>query len=386
MLAGLALALASAAAWPATLDPEQDALEAFAQARQALGEQRLDRAELLLERVLMLQPENAEARVELALLMARRGQPDTARALLVGLAQDPRTPPPHRERLLVLVEGLNQRPLPAPVVAKVVPALWRLESGLTWSSNPLARTRADELLFTTPDGLVALPLLNKPQPGAVAAMSLARTQGTAGIEVQLQGVDVSGAHPAARVAAWGSWPIEQFAPAVQWSLAAQQGLDSARRQTAGLSWTRSSLRWSVFRYIEPELSDRGHLLRWEAQWPGIPALPGLQGGVHVERAASTAKDQGAWKAGLLAQTLLPADLRLQLQWTAQKDTHGYSPLLANGAPRWLTSTQWVLEKGLDLGNGKTLSLRALTTQRRSNIELFAFREHAFQIQAAKMWR
>lgn len=382
-LAALALALASASAWPATIDPEQDARDALVQARQALDEQRLDRAELLLERVLMLQPDNAEARVELALLMARRGQPETARALLVGLAQDPRTPPPYRERLLTLVDGLRPSPPAVPVAARVPLALWRLESGLTWSSNPLARTRAEELFFTTPEGPVAVPLLSKPQQGAVAALSLARTQGTSGIEVQLQGVDLPRAHPAARLAAWGGWPFELFAPAVQWSASAQQGLDGASRQTAGLSWTGSSLRWSAFRYVEPELNDHGHLLRLEAQWPG---LPGLQGAAHLERAASTVKDQGAWKAGLMARTLLPGQVRLQLQWNGQKDTHGYSPLLASGAPRWLLSTQWAAERGFELGSEKTITVRVLTAQRRSNIELFAFREHALQVELAKMWR
>jgi hypothetical protein len=90
--------------------------------------------------------------------------------------------------------------------------------------------------------------------------------------------------------------------------------------------------------------------------------------------------------GLLAQTVLPGDVRLLVNVTGHQDTSGYSPLLENGAPRWLVSNQWSLEKTLQFESGKTLSFRVLTTQRRSNIELFAFREHALQIQAAKLWR
>jgi hypothetical protein len=382
---GLALALISGSAWPSGLDPEQDALEALTQARKALAEQRLDKAELLLERVLMLQPDNAEARVELALLMARRGQPETARALLLNLAQDPRTPMLHRDRLLSLAEGLARgydATLRTAPPSKQPAAQWRMESGLTWSSNPLARTRADELFFTTPDGTVALPLLNKPQQGGLASVSITRTHATGGVEVQLQGSNLSESTMATRAAAWGSWPFGRLSP-LQWNVTSQRGLDGARRQTAGLSWTSPSLRGSALRYVEPELNDRGYLLRLEAPWH--PVL-GVQGGVHLERAGSTVKNQGAWKVGLLAQTVLPGDVRLLVNVTGHQDTSGYSPLLENGAPRWLVSNQWSLEKTLQFESGKTLSFRVLTTQRRSNIELFAFREHALQIQAAKLWR
>jgi hypothetical protein len=258
-----------------------------------------------------------------------------------------------------------------------------MESGLSWSSNPLARTQSDELLFTTPDGPVVLPLLSKPQQAALASVSLARTHAGGGFEVQLQGADLSGATAAARLAAWGHWPWAPVSAGLQWSMLVQQGLDGARRHTAGLSWTGKAARWSVFRYLEPELNDRGLLARLEAPWAG-PA--GLQGLAHVERAASTSKDQGAWKAGLTAQASWPSQLKLQLQWTGQLDTHGYSPLLANGALRWLSSLQWSAEKSIDLSSGKTLSIRALTTQRRSNIELFASREAALQFQLIQMWR
>lgn len=378
-LACLALVSAHTVGTAALLDPSLEAAQAFEQARQALDEQRLDRAELLLERVLMLEPDHAEARVEFALLMARRGQPDTARSLLQGLADDPRTPVSYREQLLALISRIN----PAPPVARESAALWRLESGLTWSSNPLARTGADEISFTTPDGPIALPLVNKPRQGAVAGFALSRSHADQGVEVMLQAADVAGSQPAARLALWGTWPKALGGPSLQWSAAAQQGFDGARRQTVGLTWSGQAVRGSLYRYAEPELADRGHLLRLEAQ---TPALIGLQGMAHLERAASSVKPQGAWKAGLTAQATAPGRIRFQLQWTGQRDTYGYSPLLAQGAPRWLSSTQAVAEKTLPLDSGKTLTFRVLTTQRRSNIELFAFREAAFQLQVGKMWR
>ena len=76
----VALWLPLAVAWPGTIQAatapmqaEQDALQAHEQARQALAAGQWDEAELLLERVLMLMPENAEARLDFALLLARRG-------------------------------------------------------------------------------------------------------------------------------------------------------------------------------------------------------------------------------------------------------------------------------------------------------------------------
>ena len=63
----------------APLQAEQDALQAYEEARRAVADERLDEAELLLERVLMLMPEHAGARLDFALLLARRGQADAAR-------------------------------------------------------------------------------------------------------------------------------------------------------------------------------------------------------------------------------------------------------------------------------------------------------------------
>ena len=53
-------------AYASTLDPDAQAQEALAQAREALNDKAWGQAELLLERVLMLAPEQAEARVMLA--------------------------------------------------------------------------------------------------------------------------------------------------------------------------------------------------------------------------------------------------------------------------------------------------------------------------------
>jgi len=59
-LAGWLVACAITATHSADVQPEIEALQAFDQARIEITNQRYDRAEILLERVLMLHPENAE--------------------------------------------------------------------------------------------------------------------------------------------------------------------------------------------------------------------------------------------------------------------------------------------------------------------------------------
>lgn len=416
VFSGLVALACACPARASTLDPEQDALQSMEQARQELQRGQLDRAELLLERVLMLQPENAEARVELALLMARRGQMETARALLQGLADDLRTPAEHRARLERLLDGLASLGQatagsagPAnPRVASGASApagpqsrpLWRVETSLSWSSNPLARTALSDITFTTPDGPVQVPLTSRPRQGVLAGVGWARLAGAGGVELQLQEAGVSGAQTAVRLNAWGGLPealnplsymlSEIGGPATarlghtwQWNVQAQQGLDGARRAMAGLSLLSGRWRWTVQRYEEPTLADRGSVLRADAQWP---ARPGLLWGAHAERSASSTRSQGTWRLGGQAQWVPAGGWRAQLLWQAQQDLQGYSPLLANGAPRRLQTWQGSLERTLNLGSEKTLSARLLATQRRSNIELFDFKELAFQLHLAGLWR
>jgi thioredoxin-like negative regulator of GroEL len=107
--AGLFLVLAATASHSADLQPEIEALQAFDQARTEINNQRYDRAEILLERVLMLHPENAEARIELAMLMARRGHNDGAQALVQSLLDDPRTEPDQFKALAALLQSMKKR-------------------------------------------------------------------------------------------------------------------------------------------------------------------------------------------------------------------------------------------------------------------------------------
>ena len=394
--------VSSGAAWSNPLRPDEDAADSLTQALEDLRAGRLDRAELLLERALMLQPENAEARVELALLMARRGQVDAARSLLQGLVDDPRTPQDHRRRLLALVNvvsemqlqtagGLSRLPSTAEARDKAAPGvlaqrpapLWRTEATVSWSTNPLARTGLTDITLTTPEGPVQVPLASRPQSAAVAGIAFSRVEGLQGFELATVRADLRDAQTALRLGAWGPVP-QQFAPlTMTWNLQAQQGFDGARRWMAGVTSSSRAWRGSVFHYREPSSEDSGFVLRAEGL---VVDRPAAAVSVHVERSESTQRDAGSWRAGTSAQFRPAPGWHVQAQFQAQKDLQGYSPLLDAGAARWLTTSSLTLERTLPLASEKTLTFRALAAQRRSNIVIFAFREASLQVQYAHSWR
>ncbi len=397
------------------LQAEQDALQAYEEARQALAGGRLDEAELLLERVLMLMPGHAEARLDFALLLARRGQTDAARALILGLAQDPRTPADHAEQLRALAARLPNGGLPqgGPATAAIAaappaparplgpaPVWWRAEAGLSASTNPLSRTWAEGVELTLPEGSVTLPLSTRPQAGTVASAGLLRLQGTTGVEVAVQRMDRSATATAYRAAAWGALPSpapQAGLPPLQWQLQTLRGFDNLRRHSATLSapWPGGAQRLVLGAYAEPTQQDRGWLLRAEhrggqpADAPAVPpGLANLQWQASAERSASTARAQGYWRLNLALEAPLGPGRRLQAQATAQHDTHPYSPLLENNSRRRLLTTYLGLEQQFTwnaVAPGHQLTLRLFTTQRASNLELFAFRDTGAQLLVARAW-
>jgi hypothetical protein len=439
------LLLPLTAAWPGIaravtppMQAEQDALQAYDQARQALAASQWDQAELLLERVLMLMPEHAEARLDFALLLARRGQPDAARALILGLAQDARTPTAYAAYLRALAArlpgGTGEMPGEAPNAAtararersgdfrggatagglnpsglRPAPqALWRAETALAGSTNPLARTGAEGVVLTLPDGPVTLPLATRPQAATVAGISLLRVQGNGGLDLSVQQMDRTDTATAYRAAAWGQWPAQAWPVwvqraglgAPQWHLQTLRGFDSLRRHAAALALplplqpAAGAQRVVLGTYAEPAQQDRGWLLRIEHQSEGPSGSArtgtsgnpwGLQWQASAERSASSARAQGYWRLNLALEAPLGPGRRLQAQVTAQEDTHPYSPLLENNSRRRLLTTYLGVEQQLPLGGGHDLILRGFTTQRASNLSLFEFRDTGAQIAVARRW-
>lgn len=408
----------------AELKPTEEAAQAFEQAMQALKQGQQEQAELLLERVLMLSPENAEARLELAGLFAKRGRVVSAKLMLESLESDPRTPTEHKQQLRKLIAELSgamnvnannnananinlntnnpSQTLQASTLASkqiAQTANTQIEFGLTQSSNPLARTASEGITFTLPEGPVQLPLSVKPIKALARTFQLSHEPlefQNAGVEIYFQSLEpgMAQSQTAVRLSAWGSIQTNgqhdhglQLPNPLQWHYQAQQGLDGLRRQSfslaypfdfAGLAW-----RGVAVHYQEPTTAerqgDRGQALRLE-QKGMVGALTWL---LHTERSSSQVFEQGYVRAGLFAEVvpmpnLLP-QMRLTAQLSDQRDTHSYSPLLLNGAKRQLISSLVAIEQQVKLEKEKVLIFRAFSAERRSNLELFNYKDVGVQV-------
>lgn len=416
-LAHAAILLGVGIGHAAQLQPELEALEAFDQARAEISAQRFDRAEILLERVLMLHPEHAEARIELALLMARRGHRFGAQALVQSLIDDPRTETEYAQALRQLQAQIKKGPaeainpyaldsrkatarLSAAGQGAVVPAAappevsasWRGEASLSASSNPLARTSSGAITITLPDGPLSLPLSQTTKSGALTGLNLSRTSATNGAELALQRADVSGTTTAARAVAWAQLPLMQWLPdslqpdqlpPVLAYAQAQRGLDGQRRAMAGLTAVLGAQRLSLSHYEEYGMNDHGTVVRAEHNHP---RLWGTDWQTSIEHSSSAVGPQGYWRAGLSAENLLGEGRKLLAQLSHQQDTYSYSTLLQDGAKRRLTTAYVAFEQHVTLKSEKVLIWRIFSGERRSNLELFNYNELGVQLSIVQNWR
>lgn len=415
-LAGWLVACAITATHSADVQPEIEALQAFDQARIEITNQRYDRAEILLERVLMLHPENAEARIELAMLMARRGNTDGAQALVQSLIDDPRTEPEHNQALRSLLQQIKNT-LPAldnpyaldtrrakkgltaaaqnmaqPTASQPAAALWRSEVSMTASSNPLARTSAGAITITLPDGPLSLSLSQTAKPGSLAAATLSRTTATHGAEVSVQTVSVTGATAAARAVLWSQVPWVQWLPESIQPLSAapvlayaqaQRGLDGQFRTMAGLTTVLGAQRLSLSHYEDHGINDRGIVVRAEHI---APRVMGIDWQASIEHSNSALGQQAYWRVGLGAEYSFGSRRKLLTQITHQQDAYSYSALLQEGAKRRLTTTYVAFEQQHPLKSEKILIWRVFSGERQSNLELFKYNEHGARLSIVQNWR
>jgi hypothetical protein len=84
-------------------------------------------------------------------------------------------------------------------------------------------------------------------------------------------------------------------------------------------------------------------------------------------------------AELLPMPKLLPQTRLSVQISEQRDTHSYSPLLLNGAKRQLFSSLVAIEQQVKFEKEKVLIFRAFSAERRSNLELFNYKDTGIQL-------
>lgn len=408
LVLGLNLGLLGMPATAAPLQPDLEALQAFDLASEEIKNHRFDRAEILLERVLMLQPEHAEARIELALLMAGRGHQDGAQALLQSLIDDARTDPMQAQELKNLQDFIRQGKRPdlglspyalnaparwyahtrAPNRAAPHQASWRGEISLGLSSNPLARTAAQAITITLPDGPLSLPLTPAERAGTLAGANLSRTTDTGGFELALQGTNVAGASAASRAVVWSrlplaAWPFTENWPPVLAYAQIQRGLDGQHRAQTGLTAIHGQQKYSLSNYHEYSTQDHGVIWRLEHHQP---RWLGADWFASVERSHSATGPQAYWRAAVAGEYPVGEQAKVSFQFIKQTDTYEYSSLLENGAHRNFRSLHVAYEQQHPLEGEKTFVWRVFTGERQSNLSLFAYKESGFQLSLVNKWR
>lgn len=384
-IALFALCLAGASALAAApLGAEAEAGRAYEEALSALKDGRWVQAELLLERTLMFNPDHAEARLELAGLLALGGRQESARALVDSLIADPRTSDAHRERLRMMLAhppraygGIGLQP-DRPV--------WVAEGFAVWTRNPLARADLSQLTLTFPEGSISLPVDQEVRAGVISGLSVQRlTPNGISVDASVQRLGGSDSGAAHRLSVSGRLPLEGgFSRAPRWLLQTQQALDGNVRHTAALSGADAAWRLSGGLFSEPDLARDGLYLRLEhvhqlRRGLRVSAFGGLE---HPMDGVT-----GYWRAGAALSWEPWSDWSMFAQAILHRDFSGYSPLLEGGARRAMHSLDLALEHSWrPMGAGWQLLARAHVSRRWSNLSLFEYRDAGFQLSIRHRWQ
>lgn len=378
----------SAAMASQALDAATEASQAYQQAIAALQAEQWPQAELLLERSLMLDPDHAEARIELAGLLSQRGRSEAAQVLIDSLIDDPRTPALHRERLLVLRASASRMP-ELPAARQEPSAVWAADSFVSWSRNPLARSEARELTLTLPEGDVTLPLTQIVRPAATVGLALQRSQ-PGGLLVDASAQRIGGEEhwQAGRLALAGPLPglpplPDGNPPQAGWIWQSRHGFDGVDRHSIGLSLERQDWRLMAGGFVEPALGRQGQQMLAELS---LVQQPRWQVQVFVDTEHASHGAPGYLRLGAAAAWVMAPQWLALAQASTQRDWRSYSPWLQNGAPRVMQTTYLALEKQWQpAGQPWQLAVRAHLGQRWSNLSLFGYRDAGLQLSWRHHW-
>ena len=383
------LAQAIAATGPSSEEQAERALQA---AKAALHQQDWSQAELHLERSLMFVPHHAQARLELAFLLVKRGRLAAAEVLISSLIDDSRTPEDHRAKLQALLAQLfayeNTAALkPEPIAATESPRLgWQVLMDLQagYASNPLGGSREDQIILTLESGDFALAVKPQDRHGASLALGLSALA-PSGLRLGLEGQAL--AQPLGRQQLGLSLAKPLFKSSsgqLQFGVSAVQGFYDEQRLTTSLGWTtehyRASARFEAGR--NPSEKAAGVRLDWPwGKWATkASSLSGLAF-IEAEKGVQTAPSH--LRAGLLGQLQWGARTQLSTMIWQQEDTDGYSELLKNNARRRLLYAQFNVERILWQNQldpkFQEVFLRFAYTQRWSNLPLFQYQDSQLNI-------
>lgn len=365
-----------------------------ARVREALAQGRWLQAELLLERLLMFQPNNAQALIDLATVLAAQNRGAGAQALIAVLRDDARTPAGERRHLQQLIDSIDEPASSQPLASAAREAAQpggRSQFAWTfgYSTNPLARTSARSVTLTLDGGDVELPLAGRPRGGATFnALWYRRWESGLELLAGAQGANVPGAVTGGRVSLAAPVPDT----ALYWSVNSQRALDGARRDAARLHWGGplaggGERLYSLGAYRESAGARRGLMLRAHRRWAprAVAHVPArFEGWLEYEHSFSG--PPGALRAGAGSRWALAPAWQLQAWLHAQRDLGGYSPLLRNRATRHLATAYVAIEHqwpGRWLGGQWTAT--AYVSRRWSNLPLFAWRDEGLTFGWVRNW-
>jgi hypothetical protein len=121
-------------------------------------------------------------------------------------------------------------------------------------------------------------------------------------------------------------------------------------------------------------------------WPGAPTAA-QQGLAWAEYEHAQGPSPNAVRAGWQGNRQLAPRWLLHASGTAQADSAGYSPLLANNKPRRIFTGSLALERQFASAVlGGQLALHLHWSQRWSNLPLFAWKDHGLGLQWQRQWR
>ncbi len=365
-----------------TLTAEAEAERAYEMAQSALQARAWAEAELYFERILMFNPEHAEARIQWAMLLAQRGKIETASGFIESLIEDPRTPPAHRQRLTELLSQLKLRsavpvadsqPKKAPTAPEAALVMARFAVG--YSRNPYARADINSLTLTLPDGIADLPVDQNIHPAPLFVSSLSYlAPNQCGFEVYDQRWGASEQHSAGKLllfcyAGLAGQKVQTFASSLR-------SLDGNTRISAGLSWPLAAWRFTSQIFKEPQLERQGYGLRVDHL---ANASDGPQPLYYVELEKAATGVPGFIRSGFAREYVLTSGFSLLTQFSLQRDLGGYSALLEKGATRKLAFAELGLQR--DWGNlgGWNVSASLHAGRRWSNLALFEFQDATLQL-------
>lgn len=359
------------------------ARQAFLQGMLAMETGNWADAELQLERALMLDPDNAEVRLQLALLLGQRGKTGSARLLIQSLIEDTRTPPEHRRRLKTLLESLQTDGVgtsgpSSPATAAQTGA----EITLGYVRNPFARAGIDELTLTLPGGDLTLPVDQKIRSAPVLGLTVRRAVPNEwGFEAGVQQFGEPEPKTAGRL--WLYRDTILAGLPVRWSGILVRAVDRSSRQALGVTVPLGTWRMLAGAFNEPDSRRSGLSARLEHAWAPRPNLWTVSFG-EIEHA--TQGRAGYASGGLYAQWVPYPRWMVAGQLAVIADVDGYSPLLRNNEPRRMLNANAAVEHFWELGADWRLLARAYVGRRWSNLDLFEYKDAGVLISIQSTWR